>query len=148
QVKFVLLAFAKQRMEAPPYTILRNDLKTRRSFSPVAAKAKSPEHRIVCENGCGGAKRATVTEIYLARVVPGPSMMRLIEPRLAVGRRLKSATGAAVILTPRIPVTVIRFRRSAVHQSPRAQVRSIAKPQIPIGARRVIQRVVEYRPAA
>src|SRR5207248_404396 len=96
QVKFVLLAFAKQRMEAPPYTILRNDLETRRSFSPVAAKAKSPEHRIVCENGCGGAKRATVTKIYLARVVPGPSMMRLIEPRLAVGRRLKAAAAEDV----------------------------------------------------
>ena len=61
-------------------------------------------------------------EIYLARIVPGASVMRLIEPRLAVGRRLKSATGAAVILLTRIPVTVIRFACSAVHESPGTQV--------------------------
>src|SRR5438876_5387109 len=74
-VKFVLLVLSEQDVEAPAYAILRNDFETRRSFSPLAAETKSPEHGIVGKNCGGGAKRATVTEIYLARVVPGPSVM-------------------------------------------------------------------------
>src|SRR5580765_8043458 len=77
-LKFVLLALAKQRMKAPPYAVLWNYLKPRRSFSPVAAKTEAAENRIVGEDRRRGSQGAAVAKIHFAGVIPGPTVMRLI----------------------------------------------------------------------
>src|SRR5204863_8425931 len=105
--EFLVFALAEQNVKAPPHAVLRHDLKTRRSPAPVAAKAKATEYWIVSQDGRGRAQCAAISQINFAGVVPGASVVRLIEPGLAVRRRLESATGAAVVLSAGIPVAKI-----------------------------------------
>src|ERR1043166_980159 len=121
-MEFVLLALAQQRVEPSPHPVLRNYLQTCCRFSPVAAEAEAAEHGIVRDDCRGSAKRATVTKIHLARLVPGASMMRLIQPRLTIRCRLKSAARATIIILARIPVAIVRLWCPAVHERPRTQV--------------------------
>ena len=65
-MKFVLLALSEQGVEAPPHAVLRDNLKARGAFPPVAAEAEPAEDRVVRKDSRRSAERAAVAQVNFA----------------------------------------------------------------------------------
>src|SRR5215510_3176984 len=86
------LLVAEKCVKSTTYSILWTNLYAGCRETPIATKTEPAEDRIVCKNSRGGSQRTVVSKINFARVIPWTTMVGLVEPRLSIWRRLKSAS--------------------------------------------------------
>src|SRR5262249_41342745 len=137
-----------ERMEPTANGVFRDDFHSHVRALQVPAEAGATKDRIIRKHGPSTPKRTAKSEIDLAGIVPGAARVWLLEPRHAVRRGLEPTARSAIVLLAGIPISIIGLGRPGVQKRPRAEGRRVAEPKVGRVVARMMERVIEHRPAA